>query len=167
MKGGPTRKPVYAAVETAARVGPVAISSVRPAALRAAGKTIEKPAPALAKPTSATRGCPTASAVPSPTAARAPQERTSVAEPRRSVKPSPKRRPKAIETENAAYPAAAKPGPVPRVLFRKTALQSPIAPSLRRTQNEMIPSPKRARVGRANAWAPSSEASACEGKSVL
>jgi hypothetical protein len=48
MKGGPTRKPVYAAVETAARAGPVAISSVRPAALRAAGKTIEKPAPALA-----------------------------------------------------------------------------------------------------------------------
>src|SRR5215213_1474481 len=31
----------------------------------------------------------------------------------------------------------------------------------------MIPSPKRARIGRANAGAPSSEASACEGKSAL
>src|SRR5215211_6005949 len=111
MEGGPTRKPVYAAVETAARVGPVAIPSVRPAALRAAGKTMEKPAPAQAKPKSATRGSPTARVIPSPVAARAPQERTRVAGPRRSMNQSPKRRPKAMETENAAKPAAAKPGP--------------------------------------------------------
>src|SRR5215213_5639582 len=117
MKGGPTRKPVYAAVVTAARAGPVG-PQVPPAALRAVGKITEKPAPAHAKPASAMRGWAAARATPSPTAAIAPHERTSVAGPRSSVNPSPKRRPKAMDKENAAYPAAANPGPVLRVSSR-------------------------------------------------
>jgi len=90
------------AVETAASAGPVATSPVWPAALRARGKTTEKPAPAQAKPTRAKPGSPTAKAQPSPRAATAPQKRTRRVGPNLSVRPSPKRRPRAIVREKAA-----------------------------------------------------------------
>src|SRR4028119_2073555 len=144
--------------------GPEAMLASLPAALTTTGKTVEKPTPTQAKPKIATTGRSVTRAARSPTVDTLAPSRVTVVGPRSWLILSPIRRPAAIVNENAAKPAAARPGPAPISPCRYTALQSAMAPSPSKTQKAITPRPTRDQLGRAKAG-PVRAASASDGSS--
>src|SRR6516165_4150507 len=138
ITGGPSRKPLYPAVDTAAIASSGNTLGILPAVLNRIGTAFASPRPTAAKPISAVIGLPSQR----PAAARAatpdPAART-VGPPQRRTTRSPRKRPAAMASENAAKPSAANPALAAKLSLIYTAAQSPIAPSASKLQSTSIP----------------------------
>ena len=132
---------------------------VRPAAVKANGTTVAKPAPTAANPISPVTGVGLSRTSPSPPKASAPLQRTMATGPICTASKPPPKRPSAMVTEKAAYPIAANPSDVFATCRKKTALQSAIAPSPSMTQKASAPKANSAGGGQPNLAGETAESS--------
>ena len=112
---------------------------------------LASPRPKRVKPSTDRSSPGMVSAVVIPIAAASPPARSKIGAPQRRRTQSPANRPAAIAREKPAKPVAAPSKPARRYSRRKTAAQSPIAPSAISAKNAKAPRPSSAREGHASA----------------
>src|SRR6516165_3596653 len=139
ITGGPSRKPQYPAVDTAAIASSGKTPGILPAVLNRIGTAFASPRPTAAKPISAVIGLPNQSPAASARAATPDPAARTIGPPQRRTTRSPRKRPAAMASENAAKPSAANPALAAKLSRRYTAAQSPIAPSAIRLHSTSIP----------------------------